>query len=136
MDLRPDAGRFEIGNYNLPDIHALDAALDLIERVGRASITQHVLDLGDRLLAHLDEMGIDIVGPRARDQRCHIIVLKLPPAPWVRYLASENVRISPERDGVRVSFAMFNTAEEVDRFAEIVKRGRTVVATESRALPD
>lgn len=136
MELKPGARRFEIGNYNLPDIHALDAALDLIERVGRASINQHVLDLGDRLLAHLDEIGIDIVGPRPRDQRCHIIVLKLPPASWVPYLASEKVRVSPERDGVRVSFGMFNTAEEIDRFAGILKRGKAAIGMGSASLPN
>lgn len=136
MELKPGARRFEIGNYNLPDIHALDAALDLIERVGRASINQHVLDLGDRLLAHLDELGMDIVGPRPRDQRCHIIVLKVPPALWVPYLASEKVRVSPERDGVRVSFGMFNTAEEVDRFAGILKRGKAAIGMGSASLPN
>ena len=42
LQLRADAGRFEIGNYNLPDIHALQAALDLIESVGVKNIEQHV----------------------------------------------------------------------------------------------
>jgi cysteine desulfurase / selenocysteine lyase len=124
MELKPGAQRFEIGNYNLPDIHALGAALDLIERAGLANITRHVLDLGDRLLAHLDEMGIGIVGPRARSRRSHILVLDLPVADWLRYLESENVRVSPERGGIRVSFAMFNTPGEVDRLARIIAKGR------------
>lgn len=136
MELKPGAGRFEIGNYNIPDIHALDASLDLIERVGRASILQHVLDLGDHMLAHLDELGIELVGPRARDERCHILVLKLPPAAWVPYLRGENVRVSPERDGVRVSFAMFNTTEEIDRFARILKRGKEAIGKGSTPLPN
>jgi selenocysteine lyase/cysteine desulfurase len=134
MELKPGARRFEIGNYNLPDVHALDAALDLIERVGPENIRRNALDLGDRLIAHLDRMDIRIVGPRARDKRCHIIVLKLPPAQWMRYLASENVRASPERDGVRVSFGMFNTAEDVDRLATILERGRATIVMESTAL--
>jgi selenocysteine lyase/cysteine desulfurase len=41
----------------------------------------------------------------------------------MKYLEGENVRASPERDGIRVSFAMFNTADEVDRLAHIIARG-------------
>jgi cysteine desulfurase/selenocysteine lyase len=124
MQLKAGAQRFEIGNYNLPDIHALGAALDLIERAGLANITRHVLDLGERLLSNLDEMGIGVVGPRDRSHRSHILVLDLPTEDWLRYLECENVRVSPERGGIRVSFAMFNTAEEVDRLAHIIGKGR------------
>ena len=123
MQLKRGAQRFEIGNYNLPGVHALGAALDLIEQVGIPSIASHVLDLGDRLLAHLDELGVHVVGPRARQRRSHILVLDLPVAEWLKYLESENVRVSPERGGIRVSFAMFNTADEVERLAHIVARG-------------
>jgi selenocysteine lyase/cysteine desulfurase len=38
MALRADAGRFELGNVNIPDIHALAASLTLIERIGIAAI--------------------------------------------------------------------------------------------------
>jgi cysteine desulfurase / selenocysteine lyase len=123
MQLKRGAQRFEIGNYNLPGIHALGAAVDLIEQVGIPSIAKHVLDLGDRLLAHLDELGVPVVGPRARQRRSHILVLDLPVDEWLKYLEGENVRVSPERGGIRVSFAMFNTADEVDRLAHILARG-------------
>jgi selenocysteine lyase/cysteine desulfurase len=123
LELKPGAQRFELGNYNLPAIHALGAALELIGRVGVANIASHTLALGDRLLAHLDELGIGLVGPRARQRRSHIMVLDLPPNAWLEYLAAENVRVSPERGGIRVSFAMFNTADEVDRLAQIIARG-------------
>lgn len=122
MALREGAGRFEIGNFNLPDIHALDAALDLIERVGAANIERHVLALGDRLIAALDRLGIRLVGPRDPAQRAHIYVLDLPGEGWLDYLAASNVRVSPERDGIRVSFGLFNTAADVDRLVEILDR--------------
>lgn len=122
LALKPGAGRFELGNYNLPGIHALGAALDLIEQAGVANIASHVLALGDRLIGHLDEIGISLVGPRSREHRSHIVVLAVPVAEWMTYLESENVRVSPERDGIRVSFALFNTHEEVGRLAEIIRR--------------
>ncbi|MGE8613485.1 MAG: aminotransferase class V-fold PLP-dependent enzyme [Achromobacter veterisilvae] len=123
LALREDAGRFEIGNYNLADIHALDAALDLIDGVGIANIERHVLALGDRLIERMDALGVGLAGPRERARRAHIYVLDLPPEQWVGYLAQQGVRVSPERDGVRVSFGVFNTPDDVDRVAGIIAAG-------------
>ena len=47
-------------------------------------------------------------------------MLDLPADAWADYLASQHVRVSPERDGIRISFGLFNTAEDVDRFAGIL----------------
>jgi len=117
------ARRFELGNYNHAGVHALDAALDLIRTAGVPAIAEHVLNLGDRLIAHLDELGIDLVGPRDRYYRSHIYVLALEAGPWLDYLAQNNVRASRVRDGIRVSFAAFNTVQDVDRLADILGRG-------------
>jgi selenocysteine lyase/cysteine desulfurase len=122
MQLRDDAGRFEIGNFNLPDIHALAASLSLVERLGVEQIHAHVLALGDRLIEHMDRLGVGLVGPRERKHRSHIYVLNLPAPGWIDYLAGESVRVSPERDGIRVSFGFFNTLEDVDQLAGIIAR--------------
>jgi selenocysteine lyase/cysteine desulfurase len=129
MTLKRGAGRFEIGNLNLPDIHALDASLTLIESVGQSAIEAHLLDLGDRLIERMDDLGIRLVGPRDRaDRSPHIYVLDLPAEEWADYLASRNVRVSPERDGIRISFGLFNTAEDVDRFAQVTAERGTLPA--------
>src|SRR5271170_2139707 len=58
MALAPTARRFEIGNFNLPAIQALGAALDLIESVGVNNIQNHSFELGDYLIEQLDALGI------------------------------------------------------------------------------
>jgi selenocysteine lyase/cysteine desulfurase len=30
--------------------------------------------------------------------------------------------VSPERDGIRVSFGLFNTTDDIDRLMEIIRR--------------
>jgi selenocysteine lyase/cysteine desulfurase len=122
MELRADAGRFELGNVNIPGIHALAESLTLIERVGIAAINQYVLDLGDHLIERLDELGIRLAGPRSRAHRSHIYVLELPGEGWLEYFTSQNIRVSLERDGIRVSFGFFNTRDEIDQLAEIIRR--------------
>ncbi|MFE7034491.1 aminotransferase class V-fold PLP-dependent enzyme [Streptomyces sp. NPDC057621] len=123
VELRAGARRFEIGNFNLPAIHALGAALDLLEHVTTAQVEEHVLSLGDQFLTRLDGLGIALVGPAERERRSHIYVLELTDPGWPEYFAAENVRLSPVRDGIRVSFGLYNTADDVERFSDILQRG-------------
>jgi cysteine desulfurase / selenocysteine lyase len=131
MAVRKDALRFEFGNVNLPDLHALDAAIRLIDSVGVSNIQQHVCDLGDELLSQLEALDVNVVGPRERGQRNHIYVLDLPVQKWADYFARNDVRVSPERGGIRISLAMFNTPDDVKRLVDVIRaglRGNTAVA--------
>lgn len=128
MAPRKDAGRFEMGNYNLPDLHALSAAIGLINKAGPARIEQHMLALGDRLIAGLDELGIKLVGPRGRTQRVHIYVLDLPVLEWMEFLNQNQVRVSPERGGVRISFGIFNSLDDVEEVLSILKKGQEKIS--------
>ncbi|VVE57093.1 aminotransferase class V-fold PLP-dependent enzyme [Pandoraea anhela] len=123
MAVRKDALRFELGNVNLPDLYALGAAIELIEHVGVSEIEQHVLALGDYLLKHLDEIDVSLVGPCKRSERRHIYVLDLPVEQWADYFARNDVRVSPERGGIRISLAMFNTIEDIDRLVDMIRKG-------------
>jgi selenocysteine lyase/cysteine desulfurase len=119
----PSARRFELGNFNLPAIHALGASLDMIEQVGVENIQNHCFDLGDHLISQLDDLGVRLVGPRDRQHRApHIYVIGLPAVEWLNYFEQNNVRVSPERDGIRVSLGMFNTIADVDRLTELVRK--------------
>lgn len=134
MALARTAGRFEIGNFNLPAAHALGAALDLIGGIGVQNIQSHCFELGDRLIAGLDKLGVRLVGPRDRARRApHIYVAALPAGEWLDYLASKQVRVSPERDGVRISLGMFNTSADIDRFLNVVGERAVAVRKSSRA---
>jgi selenocysteine lyase/cysteine desulfurase len=125
LGLAASARRFELGNFNLPAIHALGASLDMIEALGVQNIQNHCLDLGDHLIARLDAQDIRLVGPRDRQHRApHIYVIALPAADWLGHFEQNGVRVSPERDGIRVSFGMFNTIADVDRLIEVIKRRR------------
>jgi selenocysteine lyase/cysteine desulfurase len=134
MGLKPGAGRFEIGNYNLPAIYALSASLDLIDKIGVENVEKHVLDLGDHLIARIDEIGIGLVGPRRKEHRSNIYVLDLPVDDWLAYFSRNSVRVSPERDGIRVSFAMFNITDEIDRLVDLIhSRDRKTLHAQSVA---
>jgi len=123
LELAPTARRFELGNFNLPAIHALGASLDMIEALGVQNIQNHCLDLGDHLIAGLDALDVRLVGPRDRQHRApHIYVIALPAAEWLGHFEQNGIRVSPERDGIRVSFGMFNIFADVDHLIDIIKR--------------
>lgn len=122
MQLARSARRFEIGNFNLPAALGLGGALELIGSVGVEAIGDHCYALGDRLIAGLDRLGVELVGPRSRQHRApHIYVAALPAEDWLPYFAAQNIRLSPERDGVRISLGMFSTEADIDRFLEAVE---------------
>lgn len=121
------ARRFEIGNVNLPAIHALGGALDLLTGIGAGAIEEHVLSLGDRLIEHLDDLGISLVGPREREHRSHIYVLALTAPGWAELFGNEGVRLSSVRSGIRVSFGLYNNVDDVERLARILRRGRAEI---------
>lgn len=117
------AKRFELGNFNLPAIHALGASLDMIEQIGVQNIQNHCFDLGDHLIARLDELDVRLVGPRERQHRApHIYVIALPASEWLGHFEENGVRVSPERDGIRVSLGMFNAADDIDRLIDVIRR--------------
>lgn len=123
LELAASARRFELGNFNLPAIHALGASLDMIEALGVQNIQNHCLDLGDHLIASLDALDVRLVGPRERRHRApHIYVIALPAADWLGHFEENGIRVSPERDGIRVSFGMFNDFADVDRLIDVVRR--------------
>lgn len=123
IELRPNAHRFEIGNFNLPAIHALGGALDLLETIGVANIEEHTHTLGDQLISIIDDLGVDLFGPRERAHRSlHIYVLDLENPEIASYFAEQGIRLSPVRDGIRVSFGLYNSAQDVERFGDVLKR--------------
>ncbi|MDF2602514.1 MAG: aminotransferase class, partial [Methylobacterium brachiatum] len=56
----------------------------------------------------------------------------LPADHWLDYLTQSGIRVSPERDGIRVSLGMFNTPADIDRLIEAI-RARNVRSTPARA---
>jgi selenocysteine lyase/cysteine desulfurase len=133
MALAPTAGRFELGNFNLPAIQALGAAIDLINAIGIENIQNHCFDLGDYLIERLDELDIGLVGPRERRHRApHIYVIALPADHWLEYFKQSGIRVSPERDGIRVSFGMFNVTADIDHLIEAIRRRDVPLASAAR----
>jgi cysteine desulfurase/selenocysteine lyase len=149
--------RFEAGTPNVEGAIGLAAALEFIEDVGRRRAAEHESCLLDLAVRRLDDIPrVRIIGrPASRAGVVSFVVDDPPISPLdiaVR-LDAEGIAVRAghhccqplmRRLGisgtVRASFAMYNTEDEVERFAAVVRsivRGASVSVAPARpAAPD
>ena len=108
----------------------LAASLNLIHELGQEDIAAHVLTLTDQLLAGLDKLPIIVVTPRARENRSGIVTFSVGSAEEnikLMQRLQENkilvsVRYTSQVGGIRVSCHFYNSAEDIDKLIEAVRR--------------
>lgn len=122
--LSPDARRFEPGSFNTVGIAALGASLELLLSVGVERIWERVRRLTEGVIEAAGRAGYEVLSPRSPDERSGIVTFRVPGVPaqalW-KALLSRNAVCSPRLGGIRVSPHFYNTADEIDRFFEILR---------------
>jgi selenocysteine lyase/cysteine desulfurase len=131
----PATGRsFESGGTpSYPGALGLRASLELLEGTGLGVIIEHVRDLGDRLMEGLDDLGLEIVTPRARGDRAGIVTFRLEAGVEAERELVERlrerrivvgVRYAGGLGGVRVSLHGPNRVGDVERLLEALRQLR------------
>ena len=124
------ARRFETGGTsNYPGNVGLAASLSLIHEIGMEQIAARILALTDHLLAGLQALRVEVVTPKARQNRSGIVTFSAGSA--ARNLALMDrllerkilvsVRYTSQVGGVRVSTHFFNSPEDLDRLLNAVE---------------
>jgi cysteine desulfurase / selenocysteine lyase len=131
--------KFEAGTPNIAGAVGLGAAIDYIETVGRDAIAVHDRKLLDRATERLSKIpGVRIIGLAPERAAAISFLVDDPPMSALDVgtrLDLEGIAIRTghhccqplmERFGIdgtaRASFAMYNTLEEVDRFADVLEQ--------------
>lgn len=129
------ARRFESGTPPIPNIYMAMAGLRLLREIGFSNVASHVARLTSALLQGTQELGIrtktpaNSVGP--------LVVLQSHNADaMVKALARDGFICSSRHDGLRISFHIYNTMEDVelllralDRNAELMVQTKSVTAS-------
>ena len=114
------ARRFESGSPPLPHVFAVPPALDLLSGVGFANIASHVAGLAQALLSGARELGIETKTPA--DSRGPLVVLRMKDSDAaVKKLAAHNIVASNRMDGLRLSFHIYNTLDDVRSILEVLR---------------
>ena len=124
------ARRFETGGTaNYPGAIGLAASLRMIQELGADKIEAHIRGLTDSLLKGLDGLGVDVVTPRAPQNRSGIITFTVGTAQQNVALMTRlqerkilvSVRYTSGVGGVRVSCHFYNSLEDIDRLLGAVE---------------
>ncbi|MEM2087903.1 MAG: SufS family cysteine desulfurase [Thermoproteota archaeon] len=135
--------RFEAGTPNIEGVIGLAAAVDYLHKIGLENIAEHESKLVKHLLEGLDRGIVEIYGPGEADKYAGLLsfnVKGVHPHDVAQFLDADGIMI---RSGAlcaeplvnalgasavaRVSFYLYNTLEEVDRFNESLKKIRLLV---------
>jgi selenocysteine lyase/cysteine desulfurase len=119
FSLRPDAGRFECGSYNIPGLLALKASLELLLNLGTQQVADRIRDLTTLLIGGLQAKGYQIVSPRADSQWSGIVSFTSSKHNHERLcmeLRKDNrTELAVRENRLRCSPHFYNTEEQIQR---------------------
>jgi cysteine desulfurase/selenocysteine lyase len=120
--LRPDAGRFECGSYNVPGLLALKASLDLLQSCGVEQISQRLKLLGDLLIAGLRKKGYRIISPRDAERWSGIVSFASPTHShdqiFMDLRRRHQIEIAVREGRLRCSPHFYNTEAQIEKLIE------------------
>ena len=122
FELLGDAGRYEEGSLAYPLIAGFSAALELLEEAGIERVQAHVCALVVDLAGRLEALGC-VTAPDAACRR-HILTFRHPGLggeELLEGLEAAGVVASLRRGSVRVSPHLYNTHDEMEQVAEMVR---------------
>jgi selenocysteine lyase/cysteine desulfurase len=121
-NLYTDARRFESATASNGATAELAASLKYIDKVGVANIDAHGVNLGLKLQREVSRMGHRLFTPMGN--RCPIVAFYTDkPASTARSLfAKEKINVTARNGTVRVSPALFNNDEDIERFLDAARK--------------
>jgi selenocysteine lyase/cysteine desulfurase len=123
------ARRFETGSPPVPHVYAVSAALELLRSVGFERIAGHVGGLTQKFLEGARQLQIQIKTPP--DSQGPLVVLRMKDAEaMVKKLAEDDIVVSSRMDGLRVSFHVYNSLEDVQAVLNVLEKNKNLAVRE------
>src|SRR5579862_1841143 len=120
FELSPTARRFESGSPSVPNVYGAMPGFQMLEEIGMEAVASHVGDLAQALLSGARELGI-LIKTTAGSTGPLVVLQCLDSALMVKALAESGVVASNRFDGLRISFHVYNTLEDVNAVADVLK---------------
>ncbi len=115
LDLRDDAYRLMNGTPGIASLHAIQPGVDIIAQVGVAAIRQKSMRQTALIIELADEMGYELVSPRAAEARAGTVTVNPPHAYEVsNELLARDIKIDfRPQAGIRIAPHFYNTDDEI-----------------------
>jgi selenocysteine lyase/cysteine desulfurase len=126
LDLAVSARRFESGTPPIPNLYAASAGIGLLQEIGLENIADQIHMLAQALMNGARGLGIQIKTPL--DSSGPLVVLQSNNVEAIiQRLAQENIICSGRHDGLRISFHVHNTRDDVGAVLEVLKKNRDLM---------
>lgn len=121
FDLSPTARRFESGSPSVPNVYAALPGFRLLEEIGMENVADQVKKLAQSLLNCARDLGIRAKTPA--DSSGPLVVLQSKDSTsLVQKLAESNIVASNRHDGLRISFHVYNTMDDVKAVVDVLNK--------------
>ena len=133
FELSPTARRFESGTPSIPNVYGAVPGLQQLREIGMDNVASHVKRLTQSLLKYTAELGIvaktpaDSVGPLVVLQSKDSTLL-------VQKLAESDIVASNRHDGLRISFQVYNTLDDVKAVTEVLKKNLNLMVLDPASV--
>lgn len=129
FDPATTARRFETGSPSLPHAYTATAALKLLDDFRREKTAEHIKYLTRALMDGARDLKIKVKTPA--ESVGPLIVLQMKDADaMVKKMAAENIVVSNRMDGLRVSFHLYNTLDDVHAVLGRLEQNRALAVVE------
>jgi selenocysteine lyase/cysteine desulfurase len=127
LDPSPTARRFESGTPAIPNIYAAVKGVELLQEIGMQEVANQISQLTAQFLRGARDLGIQMKTPD--DSVGPLTVLKCKDSEaLVAKLAAQDIIVSNRKDGLRVAFHVYNTAEDVEAVLEALRKNLDLLA--------
>jgi selenocysteine lyase/cysteine desulfurase len=121
FELSQTARRFESGSPSVPNVYAAMPGFQMLEQIGMDEVAGHVEKLAQLLLNRTRDLGILTKTPAG--SAGPLVVLRCQDsAQMLQKLAQKGIVASNRFDGLRVSFHVYNTPDDVDAVVEVLEK--------------
>lgn len=118
LKLKPTAGRYEGGTYNVGGLAALGGSLELLACYGQPALAERVLSLTSELCRRLEQSGAEVVSCRDEPHASGIVAFDWPgrnPLAVRKHCRDRQVLLSCRGGWLRASPHAYNNEEDIDR---------------------
>ena len=121
LDLSPTARRFESGSPSVPNVYAAVPGFQLLRQIGMENVAGHIKRLTQALLSCASDLGIRAKTPA--NSAGPLVVLQCKDSTLlVQKLAESDIVASNRHDGLRISFHVYNTLDDVKAVVEVLTK--------------
>ena len=121
FELSPTARRFESGTPSIPNVYGAVPGFQALQKIGMTEVAEHIRSLTQELLRSSTGMGILAKTPT--DSAGPLVVLQSRDSKLlVQKFADSGIVVSNRHDGLRISFHVYNTLQDVKAVTEVLKK--------------